>query len=188
VILIIAVAIPLSAGGIILGKSLIVLIFGSQYSDAGVALQILICYAALNLLNMIYARGLWACGKQRVYLMIVSIEALVNLIFGFLLIPSMGAVGAAVSILIVESIAIILHYWQLNKVVELSWSNHVIKPVLASALMLLLLVVGLRLGFSVIVLVGGGLLIYAASFCLVKGLTGEDLALIRNLIVRPQGQ
>jgi len=181
---IIAVAVPLAAGGIVLGRSIITLVYGSQYSDAGSAFQILICYAALNYLNMIYARGLWACGKQKTYLIIVSIEALVLLISSLVLVPTMGVVGAAVSILLVETIGIILHYWQLNKVIELSWSNHTIKPGLAAGLMVLFLLAGLRMELNVIILVGGGVLVYSVFFILLKGVTREDLTFMRSVIAR----
>ena len=95
-------ALPLGITGTMLATPIVTTIYGKEYLNSRVAFQILIWAAALIYLNMIYARGMWACNKQNKYLKIVLGQAIINIAFNFLLISPFGIIGAASSTVIAE--------------------------------------------------------------------------------------
>ncbi|MBI3814822.1 MAG: polysaccharide biosynthesis C-terminal domain-containing protein, partial [Nitrospinae bacterium] len=138
--------------------------------------KILIWVAALIYINMIYARGLWACNKQDVYLKIVSMQAAVNILLNFILIPIYGIVGAAISTVLAELLGFFFYYWQFNKVVYVPIHDYILRPLFATVIMTLFLKSGLNL--NIFFLLPGGMLIYGVFLYLIKGITINDVRLV----------
>lgn len=177
--LMVTLAFPLAAGGTILAKPLMNLFYGVKYEEGITAFQILIWAAALIYINMIYARGMWACNRQDAYLKIVSIQAAVNILLNFILIPQMGITGAAISTVFSEFIGFLFYYHEFNKVVQVPIYNYVLRPIIATVIMSLFLKLGLEL--NIIFVIPAGAAIYAVSLYLIKGITRDDLSLVQNI-------
>lgn len=179
--LMVAVALPLTMGGTILAKPIMNLVYGPKYDNGVIAFQLLIWVAALIYINSIYARGLWACNKQNQFLKIITVQAVSNIGLNFILISYWGIVGAAISTISAEILAFFLYYREFNKTVSVSIGNHIIKPFLATIVLALFLIFGINL--NIFFQIFGGACIYVLSLYHIKGITNEDIRLLRGSIL-----
>jgi O-antigen/teichoic acid export membrane protein len=182
--LMVMVALPLSVGGTVLARSIMNLVYGSEY-DAGILpFQILIWVTALIYINSIYARGLWACDKQNEFMKIVTVQATANIGLNLVLIPYMGIGGAAVSTVAAELIGLFLYHQEFNKVVCVPVYNKILKPLFASVLMGFSLYWGLKeTHFNIFLMIAGGAFIYGLLLYLMREITKEDLRLVCGLVL-----
>jgi O-antigen/teichoic acid export membrane protein len=90
------VGFPAGVATMVFGEKIILLIYGSEFQNAGIALSIL----AVSLLTMMsYSNGplLNAIGKQRFFAWTQSLVILANVIFCFIFIPPWGSTGTALA-------------------------------------------------------------------------------------------
>ncbi len=71
-------------------------VFGERFRDAALPCCFLIASKFVVLLNGIFGWGLWALGKDRTMLVIMSITAALSLLLNLLLIPRFGMLGASI--------------------------------------------------------------------------------------------
>ncbi|HEX4948221.1 MAG TPA: oligosaccharide flippase family protein [Blastocatellia bacterium] len=104
-------ALPFVAGIWLLAREALMWLFGAQYGEAAVVLGLLGTSALPLCLAMLVARGLVATNCQRVDLLANVAGVLTCGLFGLLLIPSLGATGAAaahlLSLLVLAGIEIV---------------------------------------------------------------------------------
>ncbi len=93
--LVVALGLPLAAGGWLLGRDLLVWLFGPRYAGAATALGLLIVCAIPLGAVLIASRGLIATGRQRFDLLGNLVAVASNVALNFALIPRYGATGAA---------------------------------------------------------------------------------------------
>ena len=93
--LVIALALPLAAGGWLLGRELLILLFGPRYAGAAAPLGLLATSVIPLGVVLIASRGLIATGRQRFDLLGNLIGVVSNVALNFALIPRYGAAGAA---------------------------------------------------------------------------------------------
>lgn len=86
----------------LLGEVAISILYGEAYLPAAMPLRIITWYTAFSYLGV--ARNAWVVAKERQkYLFsIYAASALANVILNYMLIPSMGAIGAAVASLVAQ--------------------------------------------------------------------------------------
>jgi O-antigen/teichoic acid export membrane protein/glycosyltransferase involved in cell wall biosynthesis len=93
--LVVALGLPLAAGGWLLGRELLILLFGPRYAGAATALGLLsTCVIPLGVV-LIASRGLIATGRQRFDLLGNLVAVVSNVALNFALIPRYGVAGAA---------------------------------------------------------------------------------------------
>jgi len=88
-----------------LAKPIILLLYGAEYVPSIKILQVLVWYTAFSYLGG--AKDIWilAKGKQKYLILLYLIGAVTNILLNLCLIPSIGAVGAAVASLITQFIS-----------------------------------------------------------------------------------
>ena len=134
-------ALPLTAGGSVLAQDLINLIFGRQFSEAAVAMRILIWIIPLMTCRVVFRNTLMCHGFQRNLLWCTFFGAAINAVLNLLLIPHYTYVGSAAAMVITEVIFLLLLYHQAaRRVVRLPFARHVWRPALACVPMVLLVV------------------------------------------------
>jgi len=104
------VSLLIGIGGTLLAGPLCSLVYGPEYGGAVSAFQILIWFVAMSLISSHYMYLLIAYGRQWLELASAAIGASMNIALGCLLIPKLGFVGAAWSLLIAESSVWALNY------------------------------------------------------------------------------
>ncbi|MBU0672283.1 MAG: flippase [Candidatus Margulisbacteria bacterium] len=176
------VAVPLMFGAILLAGKGMRLLYGEIYSPGILALQILLGGIVLQYINTGYHRGLLACGKERWYFIGVLVPVSVNILLNFIFIPLFGLYGAAVATLLGEVSALIVSYIAFNRIVTAPFLPQLVRPLIASLVMALCLIAGLRLGLGLawLVLLGGSVYLIALAF--VKGILLEDLFSVRAIL------
>ena len=91
------VTIPLTAAGLSLGPRLLGLVYGDQYSDAGQVLLILVAPLPLIPLAAAGSAVLMGYGRIRIPTLVAALAATVDIGAALLLVPRLGAIGAAIA-------------------------------------------------------------------------------------------
>ncbi|MEK9180436.1 MAG: flippase [Patescibacteria group bacterium] len=89
-------AIPLSFGGVVLGKEIIALLFGTEYIGGAIPFQILIFTLLINFPAAILANVIFVHGKQKHLAIYAAIGGLTNVALDILFIPRYGIIGSAI--------------------------------------------------------------------------------------------
>ncbi len=183
--LVITIALPLAVGGTILARPIMNVIYGGKYDDGVIAFQILLWVLVVLCMNSIYARGLWACDRQKRYMAITAVQATSNIALNFLLIPIFGIIGACIATISAEIIGFYPYYREFNKIVAVPILGHVGRPLIASILMGLSLSSVLN-GFdlNLLVLIPAGALLYTAFLYVLGGISSEEVRLVRGIVLK----
>ena len=93
-----------AVGGVLMGPFVVDLLYGAEYSESGVVVQIL--FAACPFIFIGILRNIWVItqGLQRETLVGSAVAVSVNIAANFALIPQLGAVGAAIAALLAHVI------------------------------------------------------------------------------------
>lgn len=180
--LLVIIAIPLGIGGTILAFPIINLFFGKEYINAVVPFQILLWACVIIYISEVSTNALIAFNKQRQLMFFVIFGAVSNILLNFLVIPHFGSRGAAVTTCISEGIVFTGGYLTIKKIVPISIVPYLIKPIFSSIIMgtILYLLKGLNV-FSLIIM---GIMIYVLVLYLIKGISSDDIHLIKKIFVR----
>ena len=97
--LVLMLALPIAAGGILLARPLILTVFGEGYAPAAGPLVLLVVASALTLFRFVHQAGVVASNRRQDVLRVNVIGAVVSISLNVLLIPRFGIAGAAASTL-----------------------------------------------------------------------------------------
>ena len=172
---------PICAGGLVLARPVIMLVFGSQYEDSVILLQILVFYFLFTILNSIFAFVIIAAGKERRYsAIIVSVSSLLLV----LLVPLTyywKAAGASFGMVAGEFVMMMLMFHQCRKVISTKLVFNPTKPFICSAIMggilLSLSHPGLYLSVPI------GIAAYSACMFLLKGIGKDDIVFLKERLL-----
>jgi len=106
--IIILVTLPLMVGGIVLAPKIIDFVYGSGFTPAILAFQILIITAGISFFCTPLQYLLIAANQEKNFFWITSSAALVNIILNFILIPRFSLYGAAAATAITYILILIL--------------------------------------------------------------------------------
>jgi len=95
-------ALPLLVGGIVVGKALTLFLFGGAFIDATLPFQILLLTIPLVFAGTIMGNTIFACHKQKIFVIAYGSGAIANVVLDLLLIPKYGVVGSAIATLIAQ--------------------------------------------------------------------------------------
>ena len=173
-------AIPMAAGGTVLARSFLVSLYGPDYRAATIAFQLLIWAVAIELVGMNWGYGLMACDRAKEYMKAVGLGAVLSVALNLVLIPRLGLLGAGLARLS-SSIIIALYFWyQFRDVSRLYFSRYLFKPAIASALMVVAM---LLLGHSWILQLLLGIVVYAATILAIGSSERAQVLTIVNAIL-----
>ena len=175
-------AIPMAAGGTVLAGPILMSLYGREYRAATIAFQLLIWAVAIELIGWNWGFALMACDRAREYMKAVGLGAVISVAFNLALIPKLGLMGAGLARL-TSSAIISLHFWyQFGRVSRLNWSQHLFKPALASALMVVVMVF---IGHSWILRMVLGIMAYGGTILLIGPSERTDVLRLANAIWAP---
>jgi O-antigen/teichoic acid export membrane protein len=174
-------ALPLAAGGGMLARDLLTLLFGAPFAAAAGALQILIWVIPLVTCRVVFRNILLSHDLQRDLLRCTGIAAVLNMGMNLVLIPRFSYTGAAIAMVCSEVLLLLfLAHRTSIQVAKFSIMEHIWKPVIALIPMMVFLV--LTRDAFLAVRIGGGAMSYALA---ARGLGAFSLGEIRNLL-RPE--
>ncbi|MGC9603082.1 MAG: flippase [Minisyncoccia bacterium] len=152
---VIAVALPITIGGIIAGQPLVGLIFGPEYLDATLTFQLLLITTLLVFPGTVIGNLIFAYDKQKIFILSTSVGALANTGLDLIFIPIYGIAGSAVATIIAQILVNIINWTYLKKIQPFSIWPHLSRTILATVLMgaatFSLLLLGLNIVLNVLV-------------------------------------
>lgn len=168
-----AMTVPVAFGGLVLAPSIIQFIFGAGYEGTITLFRILLLYFVITPINTIFGYGLVAMDQERRFFKVISITAFINLVLIVALGISFKGAGAAAALFVSEVIGITLMNRELRKLVSFRSMTYLVKPILASCVMMIVLYI--LQYWHILLLVTLGLLIYIPIFYVMRGFTKEEL-------------
>ncbi|WP_340152600.1 flippase [uncultured Marivirga sp.] len=116
-------SVPFAIFVIIFSNEIIALLAGSEYSEAGIILNITMLYGLLIPFNKQMGVVLDAVGKAKKNMFFVMRNAIINTILNIMLIPYLGVMGAALATLSCMIIVLLLNQIYLHKNYKISLKN-----------------------------------------------------------------
>src|SRR5439155_1413157 len=95
-------AFPIAAGGALLADDMLRWIYAPDYAPAGPAFRVLLATLFFMLAGNLYGSTVLACDRQRRYLVVVTVGAVLNTVLNLILIRRYGMLGAAGATLATE--------------------------------------------------------------------------------------
>jgi O-antigen/teichoic acid export membrane protein len=173
--IIMMLALPITVGGIILSKDIIVLLFGEKYMEAYGPFIILLIYIFILFMRETYGYSLNAWNMEKKYLKIVSISAAVNLILNILLIPTWGVLAAALTTVISEIINFAMMRKYCFKVARTDYISNIFRLLIPILIMTGQIILFKYLNINVLINISIAIILYFLSIVYFKYITVEDV-------------
>jgi len=168
-------------------------LFGSRYSDVAIILQVLCLGYIINPLTGPNYHTLISMGKTRLIIESFLANALINLVLGVLLIPTMGVIGAAIAVSISVMVANSLLTVRLYQLLGIHpFTGSYLASIISSLSLLSIFFIGLKYLAIVpsistaIVCFIAYMAAYAISLILLGAIDREDVMLISAIRLRLQ--
>jgi len=130
------IAFPMIVGTTILSEKIIYFIYGTEFLNAVVSLQILVWAAALVFFNIFFTGILKAANLQKLMVKIQLIGLGINIVSNLFLIKYYSYIGAAISTVVTEAFIFFAYFIIIHrKVVKLQNLRFIIKSVFATLIM-----------------------------------------------------
>jgi O-antigen/teichoic acid export membrane protein len=175
------IALPVCAGGLVLARPIVLLIFGSQYDNSAHLMQILLFYFLFTVLNSIFAYAVIAVGREKRYsaiivtISVLLLASLVPLTFFW------HATGACLGMVIGELLMMVFMYRECRRSIRSRVTLEFVRPMASSLLMGGVLFILPHSGFLVSLSVG--MVTYFSALLLLKGITRDDILFLKERLV-----
>lgn len=179
--LMLTLAIPVAAFGLVFSSRLFPLVYGPRFTEAGNVFRVLVFAIVAVYAASVTSTLISASARPGVNTGIALIMAVLNIGLNFVLIPNWSEVGAAAATVVTEWTGLLLGTLYIRSaVLPLGYAKYFIRPavasfvatIVASALPLLA-----ALPFFAVC--------YVISLWVIGGMTREDLAFFKTLVLRP---
>ncbi len=168
------ISIPLSLGGIILGKEIMSLVFGPAYIAGWVAFSIFMIGLSFDYAGSIISTSIFAYDHQKSLIISSAIGGTANVLLDLLLIPHWGMEGSAIATL-VSQILINVYLWSvMKKLNNFHILGKVKKIATASIIMAISTALFYIIGINIIINIAiSGIVYFSILFLLKESLLGE---------------
>lgn len=172
-------ALPIAVGTTILADRFILFLYGEEFSNAVIALQILIWAEAIIFLNIVLGTVLNSMDRQKLVTLFTGIAAALNVLLNLALIPPYSYKGAAVATVATEVLVFILCFSFISRHYKQDIAKLVASPLLSSILMGVL-IYNLDFTWYVTILIAIGA--YSMFLLITRGVNREDIELVKTLL------
>ncbi len=172
---------PMAIGITLLADKIIFLIYGSNFQNSIIALQILSWDVLLVFLYGCISFLLVSIDRQHQMALLAGCTAVINIVLNLILIPSYSYIGSAFATIIAESFLLLAyiylsaHYFHL-----LPFHKIIIKPIIACSIMGLFVYFFHEMNLIVIILLA--IIIYFTILFIIKAFSKDEIALMKSLI------
>lgn len=170
-----ALTLPVAIGGTVLAVPLVTMVYGTGFEESGRPFQILIWVLPIVILAAHFRNALIAARLQRVDLACVAASAAANVMANLLLVPRLGASGAAIAMTLSEVVLLVATSAAVSRwILRASIMGPLARPLAAGTVMAGLVWWAQPFGLSVAIVAGGT--VYLALLWVTGGLRSADLA------------
>lgn len=127
-------AVPVFAGGIILGDKMLYFFYGEGFARGTQTFYVLLAVQLVNVFMFLQTMYLNALNRPKESFKVTAIAATANIILDFMLIPVLGILGAAVATLITMTLNSLLAYMALKHVIHVRLEIQEIKNIIIAAI------------------------------------------------------
>jgi len=166
--IVMAIAIPITVGGIILGKQLINFVFGQGYSDATFTFQLLLITILLIFPGTIIGNAVFAYNRQKIFITSTSFGAIANVILDFILIPIYGIAGSAVATIVSQIFTNGINWREMKKINNFKTIRYLGRTFIATIIMAIFVIVMNSWGLHIIPNIILSAIIYIGALILLK--------------------
>jgi O-antigen/teichoic acid export membrane protein len=183
------VILPMIAGIFFFGDDLIRLIYGSEFIEAGLALKFIVFALFFQFVSNLFSSTLIAYGKIKNTTKIYVLNFLFGILFSFAIISCLSGfglelMGACLSFLLLNVLLMSSLMVKASRFLDFDVKGAVAKPLFSSALMTLAIFYLNRYAISIsnalLIIIISAVFYFVVMF-LIKGITREDLRLIRHI-------
>lgn len=176
------VTIPICIATLFYSNDIIQFVYGNQYNQAGVVLQILIWTVCFLFINGAAATALNASHKEYSVTKIYSVAAVFNVVLNLFLIPKYSYIGASVATVLSEILILILALYSLNKV-NIRLSKHSVLDIVKIASSSVILGVFLYiLKLNIWIAIPVSIIIYLVLLYVTKTFDDGDKYIIKRIV------
>ena len=178
--------VPIGVGTTLLAERLIVLIFGTEYMNSILPLQILVWSSVLIFMSNPLGNLFWSSNRQMIATKITGICVVFNVILNLILIPKYSLIGASIATVLTEFVALTLSFiWGLK--IGYSILNNEVASItgkifVSSAIMGIFVIYSHRLTLFALLPLAG--LLYFVVLYMIRGIGKEDIVLVRSIVQR----
>ncbi|GIO12249.1 polysaccharide biosynthesis protein [Cohnella xylanilytica] len=161
----VSLVIPVTIGGICLAPQIMTISFGTDYSNSGKLLEVLLILVFIRMVTSTYGAVLIMGNKSKQFSNGVTIGAVINILLNIALVPSYGAMGSAMATVLCEAIQGFYLYYYYRKDCNAKLFSSLMKPIIASLLMAVVIIsIRINVIFEIIV----GAVLYIIIFALLE--------------------
>jgi O-antigen/teichoic acid export membrane protein len=178
-------AFPLSAGGIVMARPLVVALFGEDYVPMVLPTQILMAATATYAISLSTSSVIWGTNRPLFFLLLAMFTVPVNLAACNVLIPLYGIKGAALAQWATAG-SLPMAVWYVSTRLGVSWPYRDTARIILACVIMAVAVTFLKTYLQgvalipVVILSGGGL--YFVLLLMLRAIRREDLSLIGALL------
>lgn len=178
----IALALPIAVGGMLLARPIVTLLAGPEFADAAPVLAILVWAPAL-LFIYIVVNSLVISQLTKFAMAITGINVVLNVIGNMILLPRIGIIGAAIMTIFSEALqGLFYFYFVRKKITDFRFFSLIWKPILAAGIMGAAVWYTMSLPLFVVVAIGAA--VYGLVLLVLRFFKKEDFMFIKSLLSR----
>ena len=170
-----AIALPITLGGIIVANALINIMFGSQYLGSVCTFQILLITLIFVFPGSILSDLLLAEDRRRALIWSSFWTAATNVILDLILIPKFGIIGSAIATVVAQMILTIIYYLIIKKTTDLKIVTETKKIILSAIIMSAITFLLLKLSLPLILIIIISAIIYILNLFILKEKIIEEI-------------
>jgi O-antigen/teichoic acid export membrane protein len=181
-------AVPVVAGGILLGDKLLVYFYGAEFESGVIALGILLFVQIVNVFMYLQTMCLNAIDQPRNSFIATAIAAGINIILNILFIPVMGISGAALATFISIALNALIAYTYLSRSISVKLeARSIVNIIIAASTMAFLVIIfrlitGIPTLFTLFITITAGAVVYLLIlFKLDKSIKREIISLLSSI-------
>jgi O-antigen/teichoic acid export membrane protein len=179
--ILLSIALPITILIMVFSNDIILFLYSLKYSDSVFVLQILIWTIPPSFLTYVLGTLLVSINKQQIVLKTTIIVTVFNIFMNLILIPYLSYIGAAIVTVLTQFILLIIYYISVSHIFHrIKLSETIIKPVVASLVMLLLLYIALRINNVFMIILA--ILSYLIVLLKIKTFNTEEIFLFKSLL------
>ncbi|MGZ4851826.1 MAG: flippase [Halobacteriota archaeon] len=181
--LLLLVSIPISVGSTLLASNVIGIIYGAQFGESTIALQILIWTVPLIFTTYFFGTTLASINRQDLAVKILLCCTLFNIALNLIFIPRFSYIGAATVTVLTEILGFALEFYVLSKLIAPApLYRYAVKPIIASVVMGAFIFTFITSALFVVIPIA--IVLFGAMIVLLRYFSKEEFELFRQ-IIRP---
>lgn len=178
----IAIALPLAVGGMIMAKPIVTLLAGEQFAEAAPVLAVLV-WAPAVLFVYIVMNSIVISQLTKFAMIITGANVIVNIIGNIILLPRVGIVGAAVMTVVSEALQGAFYFYFVRKrITDFRFFSLIWKPIIAAFVMGIAIWQIRYLNLFLVVIAGS--IVYGVMLLILRFFKRDDVAFAYSLFGR----